>query len=100
MEVPTELAIIEQTVDVPAPSGGGRRLQGFLPEQSATACVEQIVGIPVPRGGLQGSRPGQGSAASSSSRSPAVLDDADDSMLLEREIRDDRRHFHQLFSSP
>ena len=34
--------------------------------------VEQTVGIPVPSGGLQGSRPGQGSAASSSSRFPEV----------------------------
>ena len=30
-------ARVEQTVDIPAPRSGVRRLQGFLPEQSATA---------------------------------------------------------------
>ena len=62
----------EQIVDIPVPgrAGGGERggLQGFLPRQNSTAFyVEQTVDIPVPRsGGLQGSRPGQGSTASSS----------------------------------
>ena len=62
----------EQIVDFPVPgrAGGGERggLQGFLPRQdSAAFYVEQTVDIPVPRsGGLQGSRPGQGSTASSS----------------------------------
>ena len=80
VEVPTEPAFVEQTVDIPVPRGRGRRLQGFHPEQSSTvSVVEQKVDNPVPGGGLQGSRPGQGSAASSSfSRSPAVLDDADE----------------------
>ena len=41
--------------------------------------VEQDVDIPVPSGDLQGSRPGQGSAASSPSHSPAgVLEDANE----------------------
>ena len=62
----------EQIVDIPVPgrAGGGGRggLQGFLPRQNSAAFyVEQTVDIPVPRsGGLQGSRPGQGSTASSS----------------------------------
>ena len=62
----------EQIVDIPVPgrAGGGGRggLQGFLPKQNSAAFyVEQTVDIPVPRsGGLQGSRPGQGSTASSS----------------------------------
>ena len=56
-------APVEQTVDIPAPRSGVRRLQGFLPEQSATsfgeadhfpaASVEQIVDFPVSGGGLQ-----------------------------------------------
>ena len=39
-EVPTEHVFVEQTVDIPVPGGGGRLadLQGFLPEQSSTAC--------------------------------------------------------------
>ena len=61
----------EQIVDIPVPgcAGGGRGgLQGFLSRQNSAAFyVEQTVDIPVPRsGGLQGSRPGQGSTASSS----------------------------------
>ena len=71
---------VEQTVDIPALRSGVRRLQGFLPEQSATAfgeadhrfpaaSVEQIVDFPVSGRGLQDSRPGQRSA--SSSQSPA-----------------------------
>ena len=63
MEVPTILFFLKQKVDIPVPRGGERRLQGFLPEQSSTAYGS---------GGLQDSRPGQDSAASSSvSRSPA-----------------------------
>ena len=60
VDVPTEPAFGEQTVDIPVPRGRGRHLQGFLPEQSSTASVvEQIVHIPVPGGGLPGSRPRQ-----------------------------------------
>ena len=61
-------------MDIPVPQGGGRHadLQGFLRKQSSTGA-EQIVDIP--GGGLQGSRPGQGSPASSSFHSPAGLDD-------------------------
>ena len=65
--------IADQIVDIPAPGraggGGGRGgLQRLLPGQnSAASHVEQTVDNPVPRsGGLPGSRPGQGSAASSS----------------------------------
>ena len=62
----------EQIVDILVPGGEG--LQSSLPRQNSAAVhVEQTVDIPVPgraggggRGGLQGSRPGQGSAASSS----------------------------------
>ena len=83
MEVPTIISyssllqrIMEQTVDIPVPQGGGRHadLQGFLRGPSATG-VEQIVDIP--GGGLQDFRPGQSSSASSSS--PAgVHEDADE----------------------
>ena len=80
--------IMEQSVDIPVPGGGGRNagLQGSLPEQSSTAplssaerlferIVEQIVGSP--GGGLQDFRPGQSS--SSSSHFPAgILGDADE----------------------
>ena len=55
---------VEQTVDIPASRSGVRRLQGFLPEQSATAfgeadhrflaaSVEQNFDIPVPVERLQ-----------------------------------------------
>ena len=62
VEVPTIVSfsslqrIMEQTVDIPVPQGGGRHadLQGFLRGQSSTG-VEQIVDIPC--GGLH--RPGQ-----------------------------------------
>ena len=75
--------------DIPAPRSGARRLQGFLPEQSATAfgeadhrfpaaSVEQIVDNPALGGGLQDSRPGQSSA--SSYHHPADL--ADDAFEL------------------
>ena len=57
VEVPTILYFLKQTFEIPVPRGGGRRLQGFLPENCCTAFG----------GGLQGSRPGQGSTASSSS---------------------------------
>ena len=74
VEVPTIVSfsslqrIMEQTVDIPVPSGGGRHadLQGFLRGQSSTG-VEQIVDSP--GGGLQGFRPGQISSASFSSPS-------------------------------
>ena len=62
----------EQIVDIPVPgrAGGGERggLQGSLPRQNSVAFyVKQTVNIPVPRsGGLQGSRLGQCSTASSS----------------------------------
>ena len=55
VEVPTEPAFVEQTVDIPVPGGRGRlHLRDFLPEQSSTVCGS---------GGSQGLRPGQGSAA-------------------------------------
>ena len=39
VEVPAEPVFVEQTIDIPVPGGGERlRLQGFLPEQSSTAC--------------------------------------------------------------
>ena len=71
---------VEQTVDIPAPRSGVRRLQGFLPEQSSTATsssslerisernVEQIAVSRVGEG-LQVFLPGQSS--SSSSHDPA-----------------------------
>ena len=74
---------VEQTVDIPAPCSGVRRLQGFFPEQSSTATsssslerisernVEQIVDF---RGGLQDFRPGLSS--SSSSHDPARVSEA------------------------
>ena len=69
-----------QNVDIPVPRRGGRRLQGLLPQQDSTAlAVEQIVDTPVPLEGLQGFRPGQGSASSSFSHSSAgLLDDEDE----------------------
>ena len=82
VEVPTTVSYssfqrtVEQHVDIPVPDGGGRLsgLQGFLPGQSSTApTIVQIVDIP--GGGLQGSRPGQVSPASSSFHSPAGSDD-------------------------
>ena len=66
VEVPTvsSVAVLQQqtvvrAVDVPVPHRGGRRLQGSLPDQSATAS-EQIADISV-RGGLHCSLPGTGS---------------------------------------
>ena len=62
----------EQIVDIPAPGRAGGRggrggLQGFPGQDSTAFFGADRVDIPVPRsGGLQGSRPGQGSAASSS----------------------------------
>ena len=56
VEVPTIVPfsslqrIVEQTVDIPVPGGGGRLagLQGFPLEQSSTASgAEQIVDLPV-----------------------------------------------------
>ena len=82
VEVPTTNSFsslqrtVEQHADIPVPGGGGRLagLQSFLPGQSSTApTVVQIVDIP--GGGLQGSRPGQVSPASSSFHSPAGSDD-------------------------
>ena len=66
VEVPTIVSfsslqrIMEQTVDIPVPQGGGRHadLQGFLRGQSSTG-VEQIVDTPC--GGLH--RPGQSSSS-------------------------------------
>ena len=76
VEVPTVLSysslqqlIVEQTVDIPVPgrAGGGERggLQGFSGQGSTAFFGADRVDIP--GGGLQGSRPGQGSASSSSS---------------------------------
>ena len=76
VEVPTVLSysslqqlIVEQTVNIPVPGrggGGGRGgLQGF-PGQGSTAPFGADR-VDIPSGGLQGSRPGQGSASSSSS---------------------------------
>ena len=69
----------EQIVDNPVLRGlGKRRVQGFLPEQSATAqSVEQTVDIPASRGrgrrgGLQGLPQGQGSTASAVEQTIAV----------------------------
>ena len=66
----------EQIVDIPVPQGrgglGGGGLQSFSQEQGSTAVHgADLVDNPVPHGrvggrGLQGSRPGQGSSASSS----------------------------------
>ena len=69
VEVLTILHFHKQTVDIPVPRGRGRRLQGFLLEQRFTAFS----------GGLQGFRPGQGSAVPSSVlRSPTdALNTAD-----------------------
>ena len=73
VEEPTVLYLPEQTVDIAVRGGGGRLgdLQGFFPEQSPTALGG---------GGLQGSLPGQGSAASSAVlRSPTyALNTADE----------------------
>ena len=57
-----------------------RTAAGGTESSTAPTFSEQIVDIPVPGGGLQGFRPGQGSAASSSSsHSPAcVHEDADE----------------------
>ena len=77
---------VEQTVDIPAPCSGVRRLQGFIPEQSSTATsssllerisernVEQIVDSRGFGGGLQDFRPGLSS--SSSSHDPARVSEA------------------------
>ena len=71
--------LLKLGIHISVPGGGGRLagLQGFLRGQSSTApTVVQIVDIP--GGGLQGSRPGQGSPASSSFHSPAGSDDDED----------------------
>ena len=76
VEVPTVLSysslqqlIVEQTVDIPVPGRAGGRgrggLQGHSGQDSTAFFGADRVGIP--GGGLQGSRPGQGSASSSSS---------------------------------
>ena len=78
VDVPTVLSysslqqlIAEQTVDIPVPGraggGGCGGLEGFLGQGLTASSGADRVDIPVPRsGGLQGSRPGQGSTASSS----------------------------------
>ena len=60
VEVPTIRYFLKQTVGIPVPRGGGRRLQGFHPENSSTApqFAEQIADIPVPTESLQSFRPG------------------------------------------
>ena len=97
VEVPTILFFLKQRipgqiVDNPVSRSRGRRLQRFLPQQSSTAqSAEQLVDIPIHGGSLQGFRPGQGSqrtdeqiadiprgGSSSSSHSPAGVDDVDD----------------------
>ena len=80
---------VEQTVDIPAPRSGVRRLQGFLPEQSSTATssssslerisernVEQNVDSRCFGGGLPDFRPGLSSSSSSHdpARVPKALD--------------------------
>ena len=72
VEVPTILSFLNQTAYIPVPRGGGRRLQGFLPEQNPTAQSVQLIDIPVPgrggggvRGGLQSPLPGQNTTAQS-----------------------------------
>ena len=81
VEVPTVVSYssllqrtVEQTVDIPASRGRGRRggLQGFFPGQSTTAAA---VDIPVPLGDLPGFLPGQVSTASSS-HSPVAENEA------------------------
>ena len=85
--------------DNPFPRGGGRRLQGFLPEQSATALtVEQNVDIPVPDESLQDLRAGQSFA--SSSHSPAgVADDAFEGFLRTFQQVKINRHTDELSCS-
>ena len=77
-------ALVEQNEDIPVPRGRGglvgwQGLQGFSQGQnSAVFLGAEYVDIPDSRGGLQGSRLGQGSPASSSLLTPAGLDgDAD-----------------------
>ena len=86
-EFPGILAgIMEQTVDIPVPQGGGRIAgpQGFLPGQSSTALQERIserlleqMFDCIPSGGPQGFRPGQGSS-SSSPRPTGISEDTDE----------------------
>ena len=89
VEVPTIISYssllqrnVEQTIDIPVPhdhggQGGGGGLQIFSQGQGTTAVFgADLVDNPVPHGrvggrGLQGSLPGQGSAASSSRSGPA-----------------------------
>ena len=89
--------------DIPAPRSGVRRLQGCLPEQSATAfgeadhrfpaaSVKQIVDNPAPGGGLQDLRAGQSSA--SSSHSPADL--ADDTFQFFSHFSPNKKVRHYL----
>ena len=96
VEVPTIVSysllqlIMEQNVDIPVPSRGGRiaGLQGVHLEQSSTALhvsqericvqiVEQIVDFPVSGGGLQDFCPGPSSFSSSHDPAgvPKVLDE-------------------------
>ena len=68
----------EQTVDIPAPRSGVRRLRvstafGEADHRFPAVSVVQIIDNPAPGGGLQDLRPGQSSV--SSSHSPADLAD-------------------------
>ena len=99
VEVPTIVSfsslqrIMEQTVDIPVPQGGGRIAdpQGFLPGQSSTALhgsqeriserigerlLEQMLGC-IPDEGPQGFLPGQ-SSSSSSHRPAGISEDTDE----------------------
>ena len=68
--------LVEQNVDIPVPHGSGRRRRFsrfYAQGQKSTACLgADHVDIPDPREGLQGSRHGQGSTASSS-HAPGLL---------------------------
>ena len=91
VEVPTIVSfsslqrIMEQTVDIPVPQGGGRIAgsQGFLPGQSSTAqerisarLLEQMFDC-IPGGGPHGFRPEQ-SSSSSSHRPAGISGDTDE----------------------
>ena len=83
VEVPTVQCVVDQTVDIPVPGGGGRRgeLQGLVPGQSSTGPSRKgLQGVsPGPgsagssRGGLQGLPSGQGSTAFGGAARPGLL---------------------------